>query len=132
MSLPPPAATTQASPSPPETSKSAEAHHPTTATVPAGEPQSSEKGSSNLGAIIGGALGGLALLCASAVAIVYLLKKRHGTSVGETTQDGQMGHESVVSTQFQNKAGEGSRNLGIPSELAATPTTGPKHVELPG
>ncbi|ERT03377.1 hypothetical protein HMPREF1624_01691 [Sporothrix schenckii ATCC 58251] len=51
-------------------------------------PSTASTSNTNVGAIVGGVLGGLALLCSSAIAVVFIIKRNRSSSRGDRQHDG--------------------------------------------
>ncbi|UNI22183.1 hypothetical protein JDV02_008094 [Purpureocillium takamizusanense] len=100
----------------------------TTITTPSSQDHGSSAGPNNIAAIIGGSVAGLVVLCASAIALTYIIR-RHRNSDGVRNENiwQAAGSEGFNPTKTDN----GPKNREIPSELSADPTQA-RHVELPG
>lgn len=88
----------------------------------------------NLGSIIGGVIGGLALVCGSVVAVVYLLKRgKSRRQLGPTTDQSPSTDQPWLSAPPISVHGDKTSQISrwYPSELHNT-TTEPTPSELPG
>ncbi|KAL3955554.1 hypothetical protein ACCO45_011117 [Purpureocillium lilacinum] len=92
--------------------------------------QRSNDGTSNVSAIVGGAVGGIALVCASAIAIVYLVRRTRAVVPDRNDVPSELAGDTADSGCFNAAQEEVEpKALWMPSELSAVPV---RRVELPG
>ncbi|KAJ0148822.1 putative E3 ubiquitin-protein ligase ARI8 [Fusarium oxysporum f. sp. albedinis] len=95
--------------------------------------------SSNTGAIVGGVVGGLTVVCGTAVAVIYLLRKSRAQKPETTPETGQEMTEAPGQTETDNGPKElvGSKPSDVPADRQTAELQGtlaprrPDPVELP-